>query len=115
MSVRQWMVASVLVLAGIGSAVATDLDAHEVATGSRGAAESSTRDSGGTTGGDLLGLGRDTSSRRSADGDNDADGGSNRGGGSAAGGSEHGGRISAPTSARPAPLGWQSLLPGSIQ
>lgn len=114
MSVRQWMVAGVLAMAGIGSAVATDLDTHDTAMGSRGAAESSARDTGGAVGGDLLGISREAApSRRGSDTESDGGGGSRSG--SAAGGSEHGGRISAPTSAREAPLGWQSLLPGSIQ
>lgn len=116
MSVKQWMVAGVLALAGVGSAAATDFDAHDVAAGSRNAAESSSREAGGVTGGDLLGIGRDTSSsRRSGETDSDnGNAGHNHNSGTA-GGSEHGGRISAPTSARPATLGWQSLLPGSIQ
>lgn len=113
MSARHWMIGCLIGLAGMGSAVAADMDAHDITASSHG----STADSGspGVAGssGDALELNRDCpSSRRNGD----ADGGdSDSHASGAAGGSEHGGRISAPTSARPATLGWQSLLPGSIQ
>lgn len=116
MSARHWMMGCLIGLAGIGSAMATDMDARDISAGSHGAVDGGSRDAGSTSGGDVLGLNRDCpSSHRNADGDA-ADGSDvdSRGGGTA-GGSEHGGRISAPTSARPAALGWQSLLPGSIQ
>lgn len=115
MSARHWMFGCLIGLAGVGSAMATDMDARDITTGNHGAVDSSARDTGNTSGGDALGLNRDCPPSRHGS-DNDADGNDtdSRGSG-AAGGSEHGGRISAPTSARPAPLGWQSLLPGSIQ
>ncbi|TAL74310.1 MAG: hypothetical protein EPN56_04960 [Rhodanobacter sp.] len=92
------------------------MDTHDMASGSRNAAESSLHEAGGATGGDLLGLSHDAaSSRRGSESDGDNSNATGSRGGSTAGGSEHGGRSSAPTSARPAPLGWQSLLPGSIQ
>ncbi|MBD8873335.1 hypothetical protein IHE47_10895 [Rhodanobacter sp. DHB23] len=83
---------------------------RDVATPSRSAADNGARDASGNAASDALGLNRDcTPPRRGGDADNaDADG---RGAGSG----EHGGRISAPTTAKPATLGWQSLLPGSIQ
>jgi hypothetical protein len=117
MSARHWMIGCLIGLAGMGSAMATDMDARDITAGSHGATDSSARDAGSTSGGDALGLSRDCpSSRHSSDNDtSDASDTDSHNSGSAAGGSEHGGRISAPTSARPATLGWQSLLPGSIQ
>lgn len=113
MSARHWMIGCLIGLAGVGSAMATDMDTRDATAGSHSAVDSSARDAAPSSGGDVLGLGRDNSSSRHG-GDNDGSDADDRGSG-AAGGSEHGGRISAPTSARPATLGWQSLLPGSIQ
>lgn len=113
MSARHWMIGCLIGVAGMGSAMATDMDARDITASSHNATDSSSRDTGSSSGGDVLGLNRDCpSSRHGSDADSsDAD---SHGGGTA-GGSEHSGRISAPTSARPATLGWQSLLPGSIQ
>ncbi|MFK2877461.1 hypothetical protein [Rhodanobacter hydrolyticus] len=113
MSARHWMIGCLIGLAGMGSAMASDLGARDITATSRPAADSNAHDAGGNGGADALGLNRDCpASHRGSDADNgDADA---RGNGTA-GGSEHGGRISAPTTAKPATLGWQSLLPGSIQ
>lgn len=113
MSARHWMIGCLIGLAGMGSAMATDMDARDITAGSHSATDSNARDTGGTSGGDALGLNRDCPSSRHGS-DNDTSDADSHGSG-AGGGSEHGGRISAPTSARPATLGWQSLLPGSIQ
>ena len=117
MSARHWMIGCLIGLAGMGSAMATDMDARDITTGSHGAVDSNARDAGSTSGGDALGLNRDCpSSRHGSDNEtSDASDTDSRGSGGAAGGSERGGRISAPASARPAALGWQSLVPGSIQ
>lgn len=113
MSARHWMIGCLIGLAGVGSAMATDMDAHDITASSHGAADNSARDAGSNSGGDALGLNRDAPAPQHA---SDADGSDTDSRGSGvAGGSEHGGHISAPTSARPAKLGWQSLLPGSIQ
>lgn len=114
MSARHWMIGCLIGLAGMGSAMATDMDARDITAGSHGAADSSARDAGSSSNGDALGLNRDCPSSRHGS-DNDTSDTDSRSNGGTAGGSEHGGRISAPTSARPATLGWQSLLPGSIQ
>lgn len=115
MSARHWMMGCLLGLAGIGSAVAADMDARDITASSHSATDSSSRDAASASGGDALGLNRDCpSSRHNADADA-ADGSDADSRGGASGGSERGSRISAPTSARPAGLGWQSLLPGSIQ
>lgn len=113
MSARHWTMGCLMGLACMGSAMATDMDARDVTASSHNAVDSSSRDTGGSTGGDALGLNRDCPSSRHNNDADSSDSESRSGG--AAGGSEHGGRISAPTSARPATLGWQSLLPGSIQ
>lgn len=112
MSARYWMIGCLMGLAGMGSAMAADMDARDITTSSHSAVDSSARDAG-TSGGDAVGLNRDTPApRRNSDtAGNDSD---SHGEGTA-GGNEHAGRISAPTTARPATLGWQSLLPGSIQ
>ncbi|BFI95069.1 MAG: hypothetical protein RSP_05790 [Rhodanobacter sp.] len=112
MQARHWMVGCLIGLAGIGSAMATDFDARDAVVGSRATADSSAHDAGSNTGGDALGLNRDASSRHASDTDN---GNSDNRAGSAAGGNEHGGGIPAPARTQPATLGWQSLLPGSIQ
>lgn len=109
MSARHWMIGCLIGLAGVGSAMATDLDARDITAGSHSAVEgSSSRDAGG---GDVLELNREHAATRRAN-DADASEADSRGAG---GGSERSGHVSAPTSARPATLGWQSLLPGSIQ
>ena len=113
MRARQWMIGCLIGLAGMGSAMAMDFDARDIAGGNRATAENCTHDAG-TSGGDSLALNRDTSSSKHA-ADTDTDSSSDNHGSGTVGGTEHGGGISAPTHARPATLGWQSLLPGSIQ
>ena len=95
MSARQWMIGCLIGLAGMGSAMATDMDARDITASSHGAADSNARDAGSTSGGDALGLNRDcpSSSRHGSD-TSDASDTDIRGSGGAAGGSEHGGRIS---------------------
>ncbi len=115
MRARQWMIGCLIGLAGMGSAMAMDLDARDIAGGNRTTAENRSNDAG-VSGGDSLGLNRDTSSSKHA-ADTDTDSSSDNHGSGAADGSDHGGGISAPAPAHapPATLGWQSLLPGSIQ
>jgi hypothetical protein len=111
MSARHWLIGCLIGLAGVGSAMATDMDTRDATAGSHSAVDGSARDATASSGGDVLGLNRDSSSSRHGS-DNDGSDADDHGSG---GGSEHGGRISAPTSAQPTTLGWQSLLPGSIQ
>lgn len=112
MRARHWMIGCLIGLVGIGSAMAADVVDHDITTTSRSTTDTSARDAAGTSG-DALGLNRDCppphhgSDAESGDADTH--------GGGTAGGSAHDGRISAPATAKPAPLGWQSLLPGSIQ
>jgi hypothetical protein len=109
------MIGCLIGLAGMGSAVAADCGAHDVAAIGRPTTDGSSRDAGGGNGGDTLGLNRDgSSSRRASDADSSGSDADVHGTGVVAGG-ERGGRGSAPAEAQPATLGWQSLLPGSIQ
>ncbi|GAB3789350.1 hypothetical protein [Dyella agri] len=113
MSARHWMIGCLIGLAGMGSAMAADMDTRDVTTSSHSSTADTSAHDAGSSNGDTLSLNRDCPpSRHSADTDSSD---SESHGSGAGGGSEHGGRISAPTSARPATLGWQSLLPGSIQ
>jgi hypothetical protein len=114
MNARHWMIGCLIGLASMGSALAADMDANGITATSRTtAADSSSRDAGGSNGGDALGLNRDNSPARHG---NDADSSDADAHGTvSAGGSEHGDRVPAPAAPQPTTLGWQSLLPGSIQ
>ena len=110
MRARHWMIACLIGVAGTGSAMASDFTARDLPATSRAAADSGARDAGGNP----LELSRDgsVSSHHGNDADNgDADG---RNGGVGDSG-ERGGGSPAPGASKPAMLGWQSLLPGSIQ
>ncbi|MBD8898913.1 hypothetical protein [Rhodanobacter sp. DHG33] len=114
MSARHWMIGCLIGLAGMGSAMAADAGIRDIAATGRSTTDTGTHDTASNSGSDALGLNRDCPSpRHGSDAENgDAD---NHGGGGTAGGGGHEGRISAPVAAKPATLGWQSLLPGSIQ
>lgn len=113
MSARQWVIGCLIGLAGMGSAMAVGLGARETSAINHSATGTCARDTGSSNGGDTVGFGRDCPSpRRGNDADNgDADGRAN----GVVGGGEHDGRLSAPNATKPTTLGWQSLLPGSIQ
>jgi hypothetical protein len=99
------LIGCALCIAGIGSAAATSLDTQDVDSSPR-ATESTTTHSGNASGGDALGLARDCPSTGSND---------NAGSTSGNGTDRSGGASSAPTQTHRLHLGWQSLLPGSIQ
>jgi hypothetical protein len=110
MRAKLWFISFALCVAGT-SAAATSLCAQDQDNSSRAAAESSNpHDAGNTnTNGDALGLNRDGTARSSSSDSSSSTSGSS---------SDHSG------GATPAPppatghlprLGWQSLLPGSIQ
>lgn len=113
MRTRHWLLGLILCLAGIGSVTATSVDTQDTERSTHTSADSagSTHESNGS-GGDALGLGRDRPSHSS----------STSGGGDSAGSmtgspSDRSGEAG-PASHRPlhqSHLGWQSLLPGSIQ
>lgn len=105
MRTTHWLVGCALCIVGIGSAAATNLDTQEQDSNAQHAAadNTSSRDAG-NGGGDVLGLTRDTPSR--SNGSSTSGNSNDHSGGSAS---------SAPAPARQPHLGWQSLLPGSIQ
>ena len=95
-----------LCLVGIGTAAATSAETQDLGGSTQTVVASSNASSGGASGGDAMGISRDCppthtsgSSGRSSPGSNDHSGG---------------GAVMPSPSHRPH-LGWQSLLPGSIQ
>jgi hypothetical protein len=96
-----------LCIAGIGNAMAASSETQGQDSSSHATLESTSSHDGNTSsGGDALGLNRDCPSAR---------GGETSGSTSANGNDRSGGGSSAPMPARRPHLGWQSLLPGSIQ
>jgi hypothetical protein len=102
------LVGLVLFIAGIGSAVASGYDSRDqqnpthIVAADRGSAH----DAGDRSTGDALGLTHGSSPQSSSD-----DSGSGSGNDS-----DHAdGPTQSPAAGRPSHLGWQSLLPGSIQ
>jgi len=108
MRATHWLIGCALCIAGIGGATAASLDAAQDLDSSTHAALDSTspHDGNNISGGDVLGLTRDCPPASSSD---------SSGGTSGNGSSRSGGASSAPTPTRRPHLGWQSLLPGSIQ
>lgn len=101
------LIGCALCIAGIGSAAATSLETQDLDSSPHTALESTSPHDGNTSsGGDALGLNRDCPSSRSGDSSS---------GTSSNGNDRSGGGSSAPTPTRRPHLGWQSLLPGSIQ
>ncbi|MGY3041672.1 hypothetical protein ACVWWQ_003305 [Rhodanobacter sp. TND4EL1] len=99
-----WFIGCALCIAGIGGASATSVDAQDLDNSPHSLLDSASPHDGNTSsGGDATGLNHDCPSTSS--GDNPEPG---------SGSSHSGGSSSAPPSRRPH-LGWQSLLPGSIQ
>jgi hypothetical protein len=106
MRATHWLVGCALCIAGIGSAAATSLDTTQDLDPSHAALDSTSPHDGNTgSGGDALGLTRDCPPAGSDGSGSTSGGGSGRSGGAS----------SAPTPTRRPHLGWQSLLPGSIQ
>lgn len=102
-----WLIGCSLCIAGIGGAAAASVDTQGLDSASHGVFDNAnTADSNLGSGGDALGLGRDAP----APGSND---GSGRNPPSAS--DRPAGDPSAPAPTRRPHLGWQSLLPGSIQ
>lgn len=101
MRITCWLIGCALCIVGIGSAAAASRATQDLS-----APHPALDPGGSSSGGDTPGLARDCPSH-------------NRGGGavdsSASGNDRSSGGSSAPTSTRRAHLGWQSLLPGSIQ
>ena len=110
MRTRHWLLGLILCLAGIGSVTATSVDTQDIDSSAHASADSagSARESNGS-GGDALGLSRDRPSHSSSSGGDSS-------GGSTSRPSDRSGDAGPPPSpVRQSHLGWQSLLPGSIQ
>lgn len=106
MRATHWFIGCALCIVGIGSAAAASLDTQELDSAQHSASDSSGSRDTGNGGGDALGLTRDTPPRSGGDSSSNASGnGSDRSSGVS----------STPAPARQPHLGWQSLLPGSIQ
>ncbi|TPG11071.1 hypothetical protein EAH75_08920 [Rhodanobacter glycinis] len=106
MRATHWLIGCALCIAGIGSATATSLDTQDLDSSPHATADSASTHGGNASGGDALGLSRDCPSASNSD---------NSGNSSSNGNDHSGGASSAPTQTRRLHLGWQSLLPGSIQ
>jgi hypothetical protein len=107
MRATHWLVGCAFCIAGIGNAMAASTDTQGQDSASRTTLESTISHDGNTSsGGDALGLNRDCPSARSSD---------NSSGTSGNGSDRSSGGSSPSMPARRPHLGWQSLLPGSIQ
>ena len=110
MRATYWLIGCVVCIAGLGSAAAATLDAQDLNTSTHAATRDSesSRESNTSSTGDVLGLSHDSSSVSTSSNDTP--------GSSSGSGNDHSGTTShARTPSRRPNLGWQSLLPGSIQ
>jgi hypothetical protein len=105
MRATYWIIGCTLCIAGIGSAAATNLETQDMDSSRAAIDSASPRESNGS-GGDVLGLNRDSPPVGNSD---------SAGSLPTHGGDHSGGASPAPAPARRPHLGWQSLLPGSIQ
>ncbi|KZC39001.1 MULTISPECIES: hypothetical protein [Rhodanobacter] len=107
MRATHWLIGCALCVAGLGGATASSLDAtQDLDSSSHATLDNASSHDASCSGGDVLGLNRDCPPA----GNNDSTGSS-----SGNGNTRSGGGSSTPTPARRPHLGWQSLLPGSIQ
>lgn len=104
MRAAHWLVGCALCLAGIGGVRAASVDSQDLDSSAHTLLDSASPHDATGSGGDATGLGHDCAPATSSDNSGTTPG-SNRSGGSS----------SAPTPSRRPHLGWQSLLPGSIQ
>ncbi|MFC5437131.1 hypothetical protein ACFPME_11220 [Rhodanobacter umsongensis] len=107
MRATHWLIGCALCIAGIGTATATSMDTQDLDSSPHATADSASARGGNASGGDALGLARDCPP---AGGSGDTSGTT-----SGSGNDHSGGASSTPTQTRRLHLGWQSLLPGSIQ
>ncbi|OOG37477.1 hypothetical protein [Rhodanobacter sp. C05] len=106
MRVTHWLIGCTLCIAGIGSAAATSLDTQEQDNAQHATADSASSRDGNSSGGDALGLTHDTPRATGSESSGSTSGNSS---------DRSSGASSAPAPSRQPHLGWQSLLPGSIQ
>lgn len=111
MRATHWLMGFALCIAGIGSAAAASMDTQDMDGSSHASSESSSSHETCGGGGDAIGVGRDCAQHSGAADPAESPAGS------VGNPHEHiGGAIVAPApSQHPPHLGWQSLLPGSIQ
>jgi hypothetical protein len=107
MRATYWLIGCALCIAGIGSAAGTSVDTQDMDGAPTATADSTSQHGGNASGGDALGLSRDCTP---ASGNGESSGTT-----TGANGDHSGGASSAPTQTHRLHLGWQSLLPGSIQ
>lgn len=109
MRASHWLIGCALCIAGIGAAGASSLDTHSLDAQDMDSSTHASLDgasASGSNGGDALGLSRDCPQNSGTDTSDNTSGTS----------TDHsGGASSAPMPNRRPHLGWQSLLPGSIQ
>jgi hypothetical protein len=98
------LIGCVLCIAGIGAAAATSVGAQGLDSSARSVIDSPGQHDSSGNGGDVAGP---THDRTPASSDSS--------GNTSSKGNDHSGGASAPASPRRPHLGWQSLLPGSIQ
>lgn len=101
------IISCALCIAGMGSAAATNLDTQPLDSSPHAAIDSASPHDGNSGGGDVTGLNRDCTPASDSSSTSTTSGNS----------SDHSGGDSSsmPMPSRRAHLGWQSLLPGSIQ
>jgi hypothetical protein len=105
MNATHWLLGCVLCVAGLGSAAAASMDTQDTDGSSHAASDVvSAHDA---SGGDVAGLNHDVTAHSSGADVTTGNTGNDT--------SHSGGTSSAPVHVRPSHLGWQSLLPGSIQ
>ncbi len=116
MRTRYWLLGLTLCIAGIGSVTATSVDTQDIDSSAHASADNAgnAHESSGS-GGDALGLSRDRPSHSSST----SRGGDSSGGSTSSmtgGPGDHSGDAGpSPQPVHQSHLGWQSLLPGSIQ
>ena len=104
MHAMSWLFGCTLCIASIGVMAAPRADTQDLDSSGRASVDSgSARDASTGSGNDVLGLGHDNVHGGGVDNASDAPSGNSRASGSA------------PARARSPHVGWQSLLPGSIQ
>ncbi|MBB6242594.1 hypothetical protein [Rhodanobacter sp. MP1X3] len=104
MRVKHWLIGCAICFAGIGGAAATTADSHDLDNALHGAGDTSSAHDGSS--GIEPGVARDNTPRNT---------GSDSRKGSYNGTDHASGDITPPAHTQQTHLGWQSLLPGSIQ
>jgi hypothetical protein len=107
MRATHWLIGCTLCFGSMGAAHATSMDTQDLDASAHSATDNGGARDNGNGSGDVLGLIRDSTAHGS---------GSDNSGSSLGNGTDRsGGATSTPARTRQPHLGWQSLLPGSIQ